>query len=130
VLFEDGEDVLQEVELLVAGRRPEIVAVDDQRFALLVAGVVDDSDAAFLAEGRVGEHHLVLAVLAGQGIPATDDWQVGGRFSTDAVEEQIHRAEARHAIDQFDAQERAAFQPPLLLAIQRVMFREIVVRGK
>ena len=32
VLLEDREDVLEEIELLVAGGRPEIVAVDDERF--------------------------------------------------------------------------------------------------
>ena len=33
VLLEDREDVLEEVELLVAGRGPEVVAVDGERFA-------------------------------------------------------------------------------------------------
>ena len=32
VLLEDGEDVLEEIELLVARGRPEIVAIDDERF--------------------------------------------------------------------------------------------------
>lgn len=32
VLFEDGKNVLEEVELFVARARPEIVAVDDERF--------------------------------------------------------------------------------------------------
>jgi hypothetical protein len=32
VLLEDGEDVLEEVELLVAGAGPEVVAHDDERF--------------------------------------------------------------------------------------------------
>ncbi len=32
MLLEDGEDVLEEIELLVARARPEIVAVDDERF--------------------------------------------------------------------------------------------------
>ena len=35
MLLEGREDVLEKVELLVAGRCPEIVAVDDQRFLLL-----------------------------------------------------------------------------------------------
>ena len=32
VLLEDGEDVLEEVELFVARARPKVVAVDDERF--------------------------------------------------------------------------------------------------
>ena len=33
VLLQNREDVLQEVQLLVAGRCPEVVAIDGQRFA-------------------------------------------------------------------------------------------------
>jgi hypothetical protein len=37
VLLEDGEDVLEEVELLVAGAGPEIIAMNDERLFLFVA---------------------------------------------------------------------------------------------
>jgi len=53
VLLEDGEDVLEEIELLVARARPEIVAVNDQRFLGRFARLVDDGYAALLAEGRI-----------------------------------------------------------------------------
>jgi len=45
VLLQDREDVLEEVELLVAGRRLEIIAIDDQTFLLLIPGIVDDGQA-------------------------------------------------------------------------------------
>ena len=66
VLLQDREDVLEEVELLVARGRPEIVAMHDERLFLFVAGFVDDGDAALLSEGRIGQHHLVFAVIAGE----------------------------------------------------------------
>ena len=75
VLLEDGEDVLEEIELLVARARPEIVAVDDERFLGRLARLVDDGDAALLAEGRIGQDDLVFAVLPGQRVLG-DDGQV------------------------------------------------------
>ena len=36
MLLQDGEDVLEEVELLVARARPEIVAMNDERLFLFV----------------------------------------------------------------------------------------------
>jgi hypothetical protein len=45
VLLQYREDVLKEVELLVACACPEIVAVDDKRLSIFFAGVVDDGDA-------------------------------------------------------------------------------------
>jgi len=38
VLLQDGENVLQEIELLIARRGPEIIAVDDERFFGRFAG--------------------------------------------------------------------------------------------
>ena len=54
VLFQDREDVLDEVELFVTRRCPEVVAVDGQRLARRLAGVVHDRDAALLTERRIG----------------------------------------------------------------------------
>ena len=64
-----------------------------------LARLVDDGDAALLAEGRIGQHQLVFAVLAGQrvfhlnGLGAS----VPIRCRLDAVEEEVHRAEPRDA---------------------------------
>ena len=68
MLLEDGEDVLEEIELLVARARPEIVAIDDERFLRRLARLVDDGHAALLAEGRIGQDDLVFAVLPGQSV--------------------------------------------------------------
>ena len=76
VLFEDGEDVLQEVQLLVAGRCPKVVPIDDQRLAQLIARIVDNRHAALLAERRVGQDDVVLAVFRGQGVTPADDRQI------------------------------------------------------
>ena len=72
VLLEDGEDVLEEIELLVARARPEIVAVDDERFLGGLARFVDDGDAALLAEGRIGQDDVVFAVLRGERVLGHD----------------------------------------------------------
>ena len=103
MLLEDREDVLEEVELLVAGRRPEIVAVDRQAFLLRLACLVDDGHAALLAERRIGQHHFViLAALAAERVTNLDRHLVCS-VRADAVQEQIHAAEPRHAVDQLDA---------------------------
>lgn len=36
MLLEDREDMLEEVELLVAGTRPEVIPADDKTFLLLL----------------------------------------------------------------------------------------------
>jgi hypothetical protein len=54
VLLQDGENMLKEVELLVAGARPEIVAVHDERLFLFVASFVHDHDVTLLSEWRLG----------------------------------------------------------------------------
>ena len=69
VLLEDGEDVLEEVELLVARARPEVVAVDDERFLRVLARLVDDGDAALLAERRIGQDDVVFAMLRRRARP-------------------------------------------------------------
>src|SRR5262245_21855751 len=61
VLLQDGEDVLEEIELIVAGARPKIVGMHDERLFLFVAGFVHDRDAAFLSEWRIGQDHFVFA---------------------------------------------------------------------
>ena len=54
MLLQDGEDVLKEVELFVARARPEIVAMNDERWFLFVTRFVDDRHAALLSERRIG----------------------------------------------------------------------------
>src|ERR1039458_9073063 len=66
MLLENGENVLEKIELLVARGCPEIVAVDDERFLGRLARLVDDGDAALLAERRIGQDDFILTVLSGQ----------------------------------------------------------------
>ena len=59
LIFSSDRHVLDEVELLVARRRPEVRAVVGDRLRLSLALLVDDGDARLLAERRVGEDDLV-----------------------------------------------------------------------
>ena len=54
VLLQDREDMLEKIELLVARARPEIVAMNDERWFLFVTRFVDDRHAALLSERRIG----------------------------------------------------------------------------
>ena len=51
------------VRLALACAGPKIVAMNDERLFLFVAGFVDDRDAALLSERRIGQDHLVFAVF-------------------------------------------------------------------
>ena len=52
--------VLKKVELLVAGGCPKVIAVIGEALFALLAFIIDDGNARFLAERRVGKHHLVV----------------------------------------------------------------------
>ena len=60
---QDGLDVLHEVELLVRGRYPEVIADDRLRLAPRLTLVVDERHAALLAE-RSSAGRIVAARLA------------------------------------------------------------------
>ena len=51
--LEQRLDVLHEVELFVAGRRPEIVANNDKARLILLSFLVDHGHARLLAEWRI-----------------------------------------------------------------------------
>ena len=69
LIFRMRLDVLDEVELLVAGGGPEVVAHDGLRLALGLALFGDEGDAALLAEGRIGQHHVeAVAGVGGQAV--------------------------------------------------------------
>ncbi len=53
------------MRLALAGARLEIVAMNDKQLFLFVAGFVDNRDAVLLSEWRIGQHHLIFAVFAG-----------------------------------------------------------------
>ena len=126
---QDRLDVLDEVELLVAGRGPEVVADDHLRLALGVAFFVDEGDAGLLAEGRVGQHHVeAVARIGGEAVGHAD--RAGAAVGADAVEVEIHHAEPRRDIHDLPAVQRPVPQVIPLLTIQRVVFLEIIVRGQ
>ena len=115
------------VRLALARARPEIVAVDDEAFLGRLARLLDDGHAALLAERRIGQDDLVFAVLPGQRVLG-DDGQILLRLPADAVQEQIHRAEARDAVHQLDAEERAALELLFLRPVERVMLGQVIMR--
>jgi hypothetical protein len=55
ILLEQRLDVLQEVQLLVRGRGPEVVALVGLFLLRDLAFLAHDGDAALLSEGRIGE---------------------------------------------------------------------------
>ena len=128
VLLQNRPDALHEVELLVAGAGPEIGAIDGQRFATGLARVVDDGDTALLAERRIGQHDVVLAVLLAQRI-AGDHRQLLVGFAADAVQQQVKRAQAGDTVHQLHAVQRSVLQLLLFRAIQLVVLHEVIVRG-
>ena len=84
----------------------------------LVAFLVDDRDAGLLAEWRIGEHHVVVdGWLGGEAVLAGGDVL----FVAEAVEEQVHGAEASGGGDDLDRVERFGLQVALLVWIELVV---------
>jgi hypothetical protein len=67
--FEHCADVLDKVELFVAGGGPEILPVIGQVVLLLLALVVGEGHAAFLAEGWIRQH--IVVAFAGSATSAS-----------------------------------------------------------
>ena len=126
-------DVLQEVELLVGGGGPEILAIDGQRLALLLPFGVDHHDAGFAAKGRIGEDQVVARAGIGRQAVAGLDWRIGlvGTARSDAVQQQVHGAQACDAVDDLDAVQRVELQEPLLVPVHGgVAVGKRIVRGQ
>ena len=117
--------MLDEVELLVAGRGPEVVADDLQALPFLLAFLVDDRDARLLAERGIGQHHVVSGRLGRcrrLSLVSTVDRALGA-VGADPVEQQVHRAEAGHAVDDLDTLEGVELQVLLLVLVQAGVVR-------
>ncbi len=109
------------------------LAVDDERFLRGLVRFVDDGDAALFPERRIGQDNEAFAVLRGlrvlrhyrqtgfQAPPSGSDW-------LSAVQEQVHRAEARHAVHQLDTEEGAALELLLLRPVELIMLRDVIMR--
>ena len=66
-------DVLDEVQLFVAGGDPEVVANHGSGLMLDIALLGDVGDTALLAEGRIGEHHIeAVTGVGGETVIHTD----------------------------------------------------------
>ena len=90
--FQDGIDVLDEIELLIAAGGPEILTVIYEVLFLLFAFLIGEGEGGFFAEGRVGEN--VIHAIAGIGEQRI---AVGDRNAAvnipDVVQVQIHQAQ-------------------------------------
>ena len=118
--FQDRIDVLDEVELLVAAGRPEILTVIDEVCLLLLAFFVGEREGGFLAERRIGQHVIhAVARIGQQRIPAGDGH--GAVNIADVVQIQIHQAELEGGGDKLISVERAVLQKLLLIAVERII---------
>jgi hypothetical protein len=129
--FEFADDVLEEVELFVAGGGPEFVALVFLLLGADLAVVADDGVAAFFAEGRVGEDHVELpAAWLGERVGAVDGWIVGVGGGADAVQVEVHRAEADDAGDDVGAAQGLGAEVLHLRLAELVVLGDVVVGGE
>jgi len=123
-------DVLHEVELLVRRRRPEVVSDDHELLALALALGVHDRHRRLLAERRVRQHELEAVARVGLERVVDADRAVG-LLGADAVQEQIHHAEAGCVVDDLPAVQRVEAEGALLVGIEvGVVLRDPLVRGE
>ena len=119
--FQDGIDVLDEIELLVAAGGPEILTVIYEVFFLLFAFLIGEGEGGFFAEGRIGEN--VIHAIAGIGEQRI---AVGDRNAAvdipDVVQVQIHQAQLEGRRHQLISVEGPVFQEFLLLPIESIIF--------
>ena len=125
-------DVLDEVELLVRGRGPEVRAVVGEGLAVGLALLVDHGDRRLLAERRIGDDDVGVQLrLVAQGVVDLDRRPVVvGAVRADAVEEEVHAAEAGDVGHQLDAAQRLEAQVPLLVAVELEVVLEVLVGGE
>ena len=120
--------VLQEVELLIAGGCPEVGTFHRQGLPFRLALTVDKGQAGLAAEGRVGQHHVV--VDAGMGPKAVVHGDVG-LVAADAVEVQVHHAQPGRAVHDLPAVQGVPLQVLLLILVHgRVAVNNVVVGGQ
>jgi len=107
--------MLEKIELLVLGRHPEAITLIGMILLFEVALLVDDGKAAFLAEGRIGQHQAeFLAGVLGQAIDADLN---RADIGIDAMQQQIHDGQAPGGRDQLHALHEPGPQMPFLVHI-------------
>jgi len=127
ILLQQGFDVLDEIELLVGSRRPEVVTLDDIPFLGDLPLFANDRRAALLSKRRIGHHDVEpVTRISGQGV-GHHDGQVF--VIPDPVEHQVHRAEPCRALDQFPSLERALLQLSLFVLGQVGIVLHDIVMG-
>ena len=116
--LEQALDVLEEVQLLVLRRCPEVGALVGLVLLFQVSLFVHDGYGRFLPEWRIGQqqaHAIAIAGRARQAVLARDD---GARVCVDAVEHQVHDAEPGGVRDEFPAPHEAPLQVLLLVGVE------------
>ena len=122
-------DVLHKIQLLVAGRSPEVVANHGLRFPLHFAFFGDVGDAGLFTKGRVGQNHVVgIAGFIGQGVIHADGAAV--IVVADAMQVQIHDTEAGGIVDDFPTVQRILPQMQPLVAVQLVVLADEIISGQ
>ena len=115
--------MLNEIELLVGGGYPEILAAVHEILLFLLAFLVGHGDGGFFAERRIGQHIIhAIARICQQRIAQRDR---DGRAVdiADIVQIQVHQAQLERAGHQLVAIEGAVLEECLLLTIHVIASR-------
>ncbi len=107
VHLQQGPHVLQEVELLVAGRGPEVGALHHQALPLRFPLRVDEGEAGLPSEGRIGQHHVEVDTWMGAQAVVHDNVRL---VPADAVQVQIHHPHPGGVVDDLPAVKGAVSQ--------------------
>ena len=128
--LEQRLDVLHEVELLVLGRGPKVLPFVGRVVFLQIAQLIDDGDAAFLTERRIGQDHAEpFTGIAGETVHTGLD-RAG--ISINPVEIQVHNAEPGRVGNQLPALHELRPQMLLLVLVERLalMLDDVIVSGQ
>src|SRR6266480_2835815 len=91
--LEQRLDMLDKVQLLVAGARPEVVAHNHAGLALLVTLLVHKSDTALAPKGRIGQDDIeILARVTAQTIGDANR-RLAIFVAADTVQKEVHHAQ-------------------------------------
>ena len=130
--LEQALDVLEEVQLLVLGRCPEVGPLVRLVLLFQVALFVHDGDGRFLPEWRIGQeqaHAIAVSGRAGETILARDD---GAGVGVDPVEHEVHDAEPGGVRDEFPASHETPLQVLLLVGVEvfALVTHHVVMSGQ
>lgn len=120
--FQNGIDVLDEIQLLVGAGGPEVLTVIDKLLVLILALLIGDGNGRLFAEGWIGEHIVhTIAGICQQGVANGN-----GHFTiniADVVQIQVHQCHLEGIAHQLIAIEGFIFQELLILAGESVISR-------